>query len=145
MHRKPRCLALLPLIAVISISSVCRRAPDSNAAAARHDVVLITLDTLRADHMTPDLMPVVTRLAADGAQFTATRTVAPLTLPAHVSLMTGLNPPRHGVRLNGGRGLSPDVPMLARAMHDAGYDTAAFVAAFVLDRRFGLAVGFRDY
>jgi tetratricopeptide (TPR) repeat protein len=59
--------------------------------------------------------------------------------------MTGLNPPRHGVQLNGARGLSPDVATLAEVMQDAGYETAAFVAAFVLDRRFGLAQGFQDY
>jgi choline-sulfatase len=109
------------------------------------DVVLISIDTLRADHATPELMPAVAGLAARGLRFTAARTVAPLTLPAHTSLMTGLYPPRHGVRLNGVRGLTPGVPTLAQAFSSAGYDTAAFIGAFVLDRRFGLSEGFAEY
>jgi arylsulfatase A-like enzyme/Flp pilus assembly protein TadD len=130
-------------IALISISCTPGRAPSS--AGPRADVLLITIDTLRADHATPELMPSLTSLAAQGLRFTSARTVAPLTLPAHTSLMTGLYPPRHGVRLNGAQGPAAETPTLARAFRAAGYDTAAFIGAFVLDRRFGLAEGFDRY
>jgi arylsulfatase A-like enzyme len=124
----------------------CGGGPAAPPAPVRHpDVLLVSIDTLRADHATPALMPSLTALAARGLRFTAARTVAPLTLPAHTSLMTGLYPPRHGVRLNGVRGISPAVRTLAQAFKDAGYDTAAFVGAFVLDRRFGLSQGFAEY
>ena len=84
-------------------------------------------------------------MAADGLQFVNARTVAPLTLPAHVSLMTGVLPSAHGVRLNGVHRYDGRLPTLATTFHDAGYATAAFVGAFVLDRAFGLAPGFDVY
>jgi sulfatase-like protein len=70
---------------------------------------------------------------------------APITLPAHVSLFTGQYPYTHGVRNNGEFALADRVPTLATALHDRGYRTAAFVSAFVLDRRYGLARGFDAY
>ena len=140
MRRAPTLLSLaligLPLWSCTS---------DTPPPSRRPDVVLVTIDTLRADHATAPVMPSLAALAARGLRFTAARTVAPLTLPAHTSVMTGLYPPRHGVRLNGGRGLSPGVPTLAQIFRTAGYDTAAFIGAFVLDRRFGLAEGFAHY
>src|SRR5204862_5172173 len=68
-----------------------------------------------------------------------------LTLPAHTTIMTGALPPAHGVRENGATGLDGRHPTVARLLRDGGYQTAAFVGAFVLDRRFGLAAGFDDY
>src|SRR4029078_10072040 len=70
---------------------------------------------------------------------------APLTLPAHTSIFTGLTPPSHGVRNNGSSALSTRTPTLATVLHDAGYRTGAFVGAFVLDARFGLSRGFDVY
>jgi arylsulfatase A-like enzyme/Flp pilus assembly protein TadD len=107
--------------------------------------VLITIDTLRADRVTPALTPALHALASRGARFTQARSVAPLTLPAHVSLMTGLIPPRHGVRLNGADRFDGAVPTLASLLRASGYRTAAVVGAYVLDRRFGLDVGFETY
>jgi arylsulfatase A-like enzyme len=113
-------------------------------------VLLITLDTTRADRLgsyghaaasTPNL----DRLAAGGVRFARALSPVPLTLPAHASLMTGRNPFRHGVRNNGHYALPTDVPTLAEQFRDAGYDTAAFVSSFVLDRQFGLARGFAVY
>ena len=130
---------------VAALSAACRAQPAPSAPVGRPDVVLVTIDTLRADHATPALMPTLAALSARGLRFTTARTVAPLTLPAHTSLMTGLYPPRHGVRLNGVRGLSPGVPTLAQAFSSAGYETAAFIGAFVLDRRFGLSESFAEY
>ena len=117
---------------------------------ARPNLLLITLDTTRADHLgaygyarakTPNL----DRLAASGVLFERAVTAAPLTLPAHASLLTGRYPFRHGVRNNGSFTLAETTPTLATAFHAAGYRTAAFVSAFVLDRRYGLARGFDVY
>jgi arylsulfatase A-like enzyme/thioredoxin-like negative regulator of GroEL len=113
-------------------------------------IVLVSIDTLRADHVgaygaktaaTPNL----DQLAADGVVFLDALTPVPVTLPAHASMLTGLLPHRHGVRDNGLYRLPADVPVLAQALADGGYDTAAVVAAAVLDRQFGLDRGFRTY
>ncbi|MEO8502564.1 MAG: sulfatase-like hydrolase/transferase [Acidobacteriota bacterium] len=111
---------------------------------------MITLDTVRADHLgcygsasaeTPNL----DRLAREGTRFDSVTAAAPLTLPAHSTLLSGVSPAHHGVHENGGQPFPAELPTLATRLHDAGYDTAAFVAAFVLDRRFGLARGFELY
>jgi arylsulfatase A-like enzyme/Flp pilus assembly protein TadD len=111
--------------------------------ARKPNVLLITIDTLRADRVGRGLTPNVDALAARGTRYTHARTPAPLTLPSHTAMLTGTLPPENGVRLNG------DVlkvrPTLARAFHDAGYRTGAFVGAYVLDRRFGLSGGFDTY
>lgn len=112
------------------------------------NVLLITIDTLRADRLAAygghGLTPALDDLAARGAVFTRAYTHAPMTLPAHVSLLTGLTPRRHGVLDNGYR-LSSAYPTLASRLREAGYRTGAFVGAFVLDARFGLNQGFDVY
>jgi arylsulfatase A-like enzyme/cytochrome c-type biogenesis protein CcmH/NrfG len=90
-------------------------------------------------------MPQLDRLAARGLQFTQARATAPLTLPSHVSMLTGALPPQHGVRENGVHAFRGSPPSIAGALRQRGYQTAAFVAAYVLDRRFGLADGFDHY
>jgi choline-sulfatase len=107
------------------------------------NVLLITIDTLRADRVGRGLTPAIDGLAARGTRFTAARSTAPLTLPAHASIMTGTLPPENGVRLNGVTLATR--PTLARAFKDAAYQTGAFVGAYVLDRRFGLSGGFDTY
>jgi arylsulfatase A-like enzyme/Tfp pilus assembly protein PilF len=110
----------------------------------RPNVLLITIDTLRADRIGAGVAPAIDRLAASGVRFTAARTAVPLTLPSHTTIHTGLLPPAHGVRENGA--VLADAHMtIARALKGAGYETAAFIGAFVLDRRFGLAQGFDTY
>jgi hypothetical protein len=113
-------------------------------------VVLITLDTLRADHVgsygasqahTPNLDTIATA----GVRFDTAISPTPLTLPSHTSLMTGLDPPEHGVRHNAVERLGGGIPTLAEHFRAAGYATAAFVGALVLDRRFGLDRGFEVY
>lgn len=113
-------------------------------------VVLITLDTVRADRIgaygsSSGLTPTLDRLAAEGVRFARCLTVAPITLPAHASILTGLDPIEHGVRLNGAFALDAAVPTLATQLREQGYRTGAFVSAFVLDRRFGLGEGFDVY
>ncbi len=113
-------------------------------------VVLVTIDTLRADHVgcygaAQATTPTLDALAARGARFETAISPAPLTLPSHATLFTALDPPEHGVRNNGAYRLRDEVPTLAERMHAGGFASAAFVSAFVLDRRFGLARGFDPY
>jgi arylsulfatase A-like enzyme len=118
--------------------------------AARDNILLITIDTARADHFgsygsrrarTRHL----DRLAAEGVRFDRAYSPAPITLPAHASIFTGLYPFEHGVRNNGNFYLPQRYETLATALKAQGYRTAAFVSAFVLDRRYGLARGFDSY
>jgi choline-sulfatase len=113
-------------------------------ASSRPDIVLITIDTLRADRLGRGFTPAIDAVAARGRRFTTARTTAPLTLPAHVSIMTGLLPGWHGVHENGAV-FKVQRPTLAKTLGQAGYQTAAFVGAYVLDRRFGLSDGFDHY
>ena len=117
------------------------RAP--SAPARRPNVLLVTIDTLRADRVGRGLTPAIDALASRGVRYTNARATAPLTLPSHASILTGTLPPEHGVRVNG---VAMAVrPTLARAFSEAGYRTGAFVGAYVLDRRFGLSGGFATY
>src|SRR5262245_1536982 len=114
------------------------------------NVLLITIDTLRADRVGAfggpiGLSPTLDRLAAAGLRFTRTYSAAPLTLPSHTSILTAVSPPVHGVRTNGLYRLGAGLPTLATVLKDAGYRTGAFVGAFVLDARFGLNRGFDVY
>ena len=120
----------------------------AGVAAERPNVLLITVDTLRPDALGwvsgQNATPVIDRLAAEGFAFSAAVSPVPLTLPAHVSLLTGLVPPRHGVRDNG-QILGSAPKLLAEAFAEAGYRTAAFVSGYPLSRPFGLARGFGHY
>jgi len=113
-------------------------------------VLLISIDTLRADRLgsygyQAAATPVLDRLAASGLRFAQAATVAPLTLPAHASLMTGTFPTFHGVRDNGGFYVGDEQITLAETLKASGYRTGGFVGAFVLDRRWGMAQGFDHY
>jgi arylsulfatase A-like enzyme len=121
----------------------------SSASAAQWDVVLISIDTLRADHLgcygyRTNTSPSIDRIAREGVQFQNAFTPAPLTLPAHASLLTGLYPARHGIHDNG-ETLLASAQTLAEAFRSGGYETAAFIGSFILDRRFGLNRGFDEY
>ena len=123
------------------------RAPqghDIGDDSPHRNVVLITIDTLRADRLGRGFTPVLDRLAAEGVRFTHARTAVPLTLPSHTTIMTGTLPPVHGVRDNG-IVFTPGPPTLARVFRDAGYRTGAFVGAYVLNHIFGLSDGFDVY
>ena len=112
-------------------------------------VVLVTIDTLRADYVgvyggdvaTPNL----DALAGDGVVFLDAVVHSPLTLPSHSSILTGTYPTYHGVRDNGRFRLADDIETLAEMLKKTGYRTAAFVGAFPLDSRFGLSRGFDVY
>ncbi len=123
------------------------------SACGRRDaerVVLVTIDTLRADHVGCYGAPIASTptldaLAARGVRFETALAPTPLTLPSHTSLMTALDPPRHGVRNNSTFRLDENIPVLAERMRAAGFATAAFLGAVVLDRQYGLARGFEVY
>ena len=116
----------------------------------RPSVLLVTIDTLRADRVgayggPAGLTPNLDALAAGGAVFEEAVASVPLTLPAHATILSGLEPPHHGVRDNGTYVFPEGKETLATRLQAAGYATGAFMAAYVLDRRFGLARGFTRF
>lgn len=137
------CLTVVAMLAaLVAVPGVRADAPPN--------VLLVTLDTTRADHLgcygaSGALTPALDDLAAHGTLFEQAYTPSPMTLPAHATIMTGLEPPEHGLRVNGRSVLAPGIPTLAEILAARGYRTGAFVAAFVLNRRFGLDRGFATY
>jgi arylsulfatase A-like enzyme/tetratricopeptide (TPR) repeat protein len=160
--RAPRAVLVAAAAVLIAASIVwfARRPPQRDETTLRRwwaargvekpNVVLISLDTTRADHLgcygdSGARTPSTDALARHGVLFSEAATVAPLTLPAHSSIMTGLYPTYHGVRLNGNTALGPAQTTLAEVLSREGYQTGAFIGAFVLDGRWGLNQGFGDY
>jgi len=134
------------LLASLVSSSLLATAANAAPAPTRPDIVLVTIDTLRADALgfagnrrvaTPNL----DRLAAAGRVFTDAHAHNVVTLPSHTNILTGLYPFQHGVRDNSGFALPADVSTLATVLHDAGYAAGAFVGAYPLDSRYGLGRG----
>jgi len=124
--------------------------PLGRASAGRPSVLLVSIDTLRADHVgsygyRAAATPVIDALAARGLRFEQAETVTPLTLPAHASLLSGTFPAFHGVRDNGSFYVGDEVTTLAEALKAHGYRTGGFVGAYVLDHRWGIAQGFDHY
>ena len=114
------------------------------------NVLLITLDTTRADRLGcygyhDAETPALNSLAAAGLRFPNAFTQVPLTLPSHTTILTGLCPPEHGVRVNGRQKLPAGIATLPEVFRAHEYRTAAFLASAVLDRRFGLDRGFDSY
>ncbi len=114
------------------------------------NLVVVTLDTTRADRLgcygfrgveTPN----IDGLAEEGVLFEQSTATVPLTFPSHCSIFTGLLPPHHGVRDNGGFFLDDAKVTLAERLHEAGYTTGAFIGAWVLESKWGLAQGFDEY
>jgi arylsulfatase A-like enzyme/predicted negative regulator of RcsB-dependent stress response len=105
---------------------------------------------MRADHLGcygygVAQTPVLDGLAGEGILYNDAVATYPMTLPSHASILTGLHPPNHGVRNNGEYRLSEDHTTLAEVLKGKGYETVAFIAAFVLDARYGLDQGFEVY
>ena len=142
-----------PLAIAISLQPLAMLAGCSQGAiapkASARNILLLTIDTLRADHVGAygygrARTTALDKIAAGGALFERAFAAAPITLPSHATLITGRYPPGHGARDNGMR-VSETVPTLATELHTKGFATAAFVAAFPLDHQFGLSRGFDVY
>jgi arylsulfatase A-like enzyme/Flp pilus assembly protein TadD len=131
-----------------TLTDACAKSDRAPHARVRN-IVLITIDTLRADHVgaygaAGAHTPTLDALAADGVRFERAYTAAPITLPSHATMLTGRYPPGHGARDNGMH-VSSAVPTVATLLKARGYRTGAFVAAFPLDHQFGLDRGFDVY
>lgn len=138
-------LALLPFLGL-----ACARPPaaETTAAPEKPSILLVTLDTTRADAVQPENprveTPNLAALATRGLRFTQAYSTVPSTLPAHASMLTGLYPAGHGVHENARR-LADRHPLLQELLGKLGYETAAFVSGYPLERQFGLARGFDSY
>jgi arylsulfatase A-like enzyme len=140
-------LAAGGLVALLLVQA--RRGRLLPSASRRPNVLLVTLDTTRADHTSAygydrPTTPRLEELARDGVQFDAAYAPIPNTLPSHVSMMTGLLPSSHGTTQNG-IPLAKGVPTLAEVLARAGYRTAAFLGSFAVSAVFGLNRGFSSY
>jgi len=114
------------------------------------NVIVITLDTTRADRLPSygcqDVVtPTLDAFAARGVRFEKCYAQTPLTLPSHTTLMTGTLPLFHGIRDNGGFFVPEKLKTMAELFKDKGYETGAFIAAYVLDSKWGLNQGFDTY
>jgi arylsulfatase A-like enzyme/tetratricopeptide (TPR) repeat protein len=156
--RRPRRFPLITALGVTAIAVVAAfgwlRSRQNSAFPAfvktpDQNVLLLTIDTLRADVMSsyggPASTPNLDRLAAEGVRFTFAHAQAVVTLVSHTSILTGEYPFQHGVRDNAGFRLAKGTPTLASILHARGMPTGAFVGAFPLNRQFGLADGFDVY
>ena len=124
--------------------------PAAPGDLAGSNVLIVTYDTTRADHIgcygyDKAATPALDRIAGEGVLFSEATAPSPTTLPSHSSLMTGLYPFHHGARANNSFRLGEENLTLAEIMAGHGYATAAFVSAFVLDDQFGLDQGFDEY
>ena len=138
------------VVALVAASAACAPRPETPIAPAARHLVIVTIDTLRADRLgvygnqtvaTPNL----DRLAREGAMALHASAHAPLTRPSHISLFTGLYPAEHGIRDNVSPPLGAKVPVLAEILQQRGFKTGAFVSSIVLSRQSGLGRGFAHY
>lgn len=142
----PLALSTLLVLLILTGFTACRRSLEPN----RYNILLVTLDTTRADRLgcygyPLALTPALDQLARDGVRFKNCHSHVPLTLPSHTTLLTGLYPPEHGLRINGQDSLAPDLVTLPQIFSNAGYRCGAFIAATVLDHRHGLNRGCEIY
>ena len=138
-----RTTAALALALVPVLLGACTRPPEPN-------IVLISIGSLRADRLgatgAPDARtPALDGLAARGVLFERAYASSPITLPSHATILTGLQPPAHGVRDDGEGALPPGIETLAERLAARGYDSGAFVGTSLLASSYGLARGFAVY
>ncbi len=148
--RRLRCFAILSIffLAILPASSPPATA-NPQGTAGPTPVILISVDTLRADHLscygyTRLKTPHIDSLTRGGTLFAEISSQAPITLPSHVSLLTSTYPFANGIRENA-QVLPPGTGTLATVLASRGYSTAAFIGGYFLARRFGLAQGFQTY
>jgi arylsulfatase A-like enzyme/predicted Zn-dependent protease len=149
---------LLPVIGLLVIALIVvyffllpkRQSFSSLTKGESFNTILITVDTLRADRINcygfdQVETPTIDLFASKGIKFDKCIAQTPLTLPSHTSILTGTLPLYHGVRDNGGFLVPPDLTTLAELFKEKGYKTSAFVAAYVLDSKWGIDQGFDHY
>jgi arylsulfatase A-like enzyme/Flp pilus assembly protein TadD len=127
------------------LSACAPQPPPAAGSTAPPSILLVTIDTMRADRLGRGFTPALDRLAAGGLNFTDARSAVPLTLPSHATILSGRLPQHHGVRENATYRFDRDQPTIATLLRARGYRTGAVVGAFVLDRQFGLDAGFETY
>lgn len=151
MPRVCRCLTLVCSAGCSWFLGGCSAPPETpHLSQSIQHVVLISIDTCRADYLScyehsRTSTPNIDRVAGEGFLFTHAVSPVPLTLPAHSTMLTGTNPPAHGVRDNLNYHLHADNLTLAEILREQGFATGAVVSAFVMDARFGLQQGFASY
>jgi len=142
-----RGLRVVGVVVAATAWAACHRAPAQDAEP-RPSILLVTLDTTRADAIGPEARgietPAFNAIAARGLRFRQAYAAVPETLPSHSTMMTGLYPAGHHVHENA-RYLPATIPTVAERLTGAGYRSMAFVSSFALSRRFGLARGFETY
>ena len=146
-------IAIIFTLTFLTLTVGCGSGGSQSSVAppsSRPNVLLVTIDTLRADHVGSygyhdGSTPTIDGLARRGVRFETAVAHAPLTGPSHASILTGQTPLGHGFRNNSGFILAPEVKTIAQDFRNAGYHTAGFVSGFPLDRRFGFDRGFETY
>jgi arylsulfatase A-like enzyme/Tfp pilus assembly protein PilF len=149
------------ILAAAALAIFVARRPPSNEAGARAllasraagkdvNLLVVTLDTTRADRLGAygfdrGTTPHIDALAENGVVFEHATAAVPLTFPSHTTIFTGQYPTRHGIRDNGGFFLDASATTMAETLKAAGYATGAFISAWVLESRWGLAQGFDKY
>jgi choline-sulfatase len=141
-----RAILVLLLAAAVAAAVFAWRSRDRRPP----DLVVLTIDTLRADHVgaygsSSGATPNLDAFAKESVLFETAITAAPLTLPAHTALFSGVLPFRNGVRVNGTDVVADTVPLVAAELKALGWDTAAFVSSLVLRQPAGLSRGFTTY
>ncbi len=148
--RQPAAILLLLFLLPTGSYASQRQAKKSTPPAHLPNLLLVTIDTLRPDHLRcygyeQIQTPNIDSLATDGIRFAQAYTPIPITLPSHAVMLTGTYPMMSGMHDFSGNILSASQPTLATVLRARGYDTGAVIAAAVLDRRFGLNQGFDFY
>ena len=137
-------------LAIALSASACAGERPPSPPPTAHNLVIVTIDTLRADRLgcygnRAVATPRLDRIASGGGLFEQATVHVPLTRPSHASIFTGLLPAEHGLRDNVSPSLASDVPTLAPMLKAAGFRTGAFVSSIVLSRQSGLNRGFDEY
>jgi arylsulfatase A-like enzyme/Tfp pilus assembly protein PilF len=142
--------AVLLGLLLIAITGLFVRSYFQSSPISHCNILLISIDTCRADHLgcygqSRPLTPNIDKLASEAVRFENAVSTVPLTLPSHCTMLTGMNPPQHGVHDNLDYRCGDEELTLAEILKEKGFTTAALVSAFVLDARFGLDQGFDEY
>lgn len=150
IHPKAKICATAAFTTVLLAACTLPMLPDLQAAETKSNVIFITIDTLRADHLgcygyRQIQTPNIDALSRSAVRFSHAYTPVPITLPAHAAIFTGSFPMATGMHDSTGNTLPSSVVTLAKVLRDQGYATAAFLGSAVLDSRFGLNQGFDTY